>query len=182
MPNPRDPEFMQRRPQARLARISLTIRAGRRSAERTDEVRRTARAAPRPGARTGGCSGSDEPAFGCLRSRFWASSCAKRGQGMLGRKGLRQHKILLAAARVVAGPEARMVRIRAEREGLVTVASVLEHVALGALIRMRWRGGEVAAGDARPGQGATLRAETFHYLGVLNLDPFTAHRTFENHE
>ncbi len=110
---------------------------------------------------------------------FHAARNAVRGRW---REGLVQHQILLAAARVVAGPEARMVRIRAEREGLVTVASVLEHVAWGSAYSDAMAGGKWLLQTLDPVKERPLLAETFHYLGVLNLDPFTAHRTFANHE
>lgn len=110
---------------------------------------------------------------------FHAARNAVRGRW---REGLMQHQILLSAARTASGPEARMARIYAEREGLVTVASVLQHVAMGAAYSDAMAGGEWLVKTIDPVKEQSLLAETFHYLGVLNLDPFTAHRTFENHD
>ncbi|ACN13772.1 conserved hypothetical protein [Desulforapulum autotrophicum HRM2] len=110
---------------------------------------------------------------------FHAARNALRGRW---REGLMQHRILLAAARAVTGPEARMARIRAEKEGIVTVACVLFHMALGRAYVDAMNGGDWLLETIDPVREKTLLAETFHDLGVLNLDPFTAHRTFENRE
>lgn len=109
--------------------------------------------------------------------------CAKRALSSENwQRALRLHQLLLAAARSCSNPMARAVRIRAEREWLVTACAVLMHVADGRVYRDAMQGGDWLLRTLDSEEEGQLYVETLHYLGVLNLDPYTAFRNPYSHE
>lgn len=93
-----------------------------------------------------------------------------------------RHQLLLAAARACRNPVARAVRIRAEREWLVTACAVLMHIAAGPSYKDALAGGQWLLETLDERSERALLGETLHYLGMLNLDPYAAYRSPENHE
>src|SRR5271163_1056881 len=126
---------------------------------------------------------SDDIASQLSEAYAWAFGmhAARNAAANRWREGRLQSQILLAAARAARGPTALAIRVRGEREGLVTAVGVLMNLADGRTYKDALFGGTWLIETLDPVAERALFVESCHYLGVLNLDPFAAYRSIANY-
>jgi hypothetical protein len=91
-------------------------------------------------------------------------------------------RLLLPAVRAAEGPDARDIRLAAEKQWLVAAGSILIQIADGDTYRSALEAGDWLLKVAEERRDLGLLAWTHFYLGVLHLDPLTAFGTAENYK